>query len=384
LTIALGGAGDDTIFGGMHNTSTLYSLVTNNGNDTLEGGDGNDFLYNAGGSASIGGGGDNDTIFAGFGDDILDGGTGADYMESADGSDVFFVDSALDQVVNDGAGTDIVMSTINFDLTTDVQGTDDIENLTLLGTAATGTGTSEANTIVGNDVANSLYGGGGVDRIEGGKGNDLVQGGGGDDALFGGATIDTAVFNGSFADATLSAGANYTAIVTNATGGQDTLTGFELLAFGDEIIDLRSFASTASVTAQGTRAEGRTLTAEFTNVDGTIDQTTVAYQWTRDGTAIAGATSASFILTQADVGTDVQIVTSFNNIFGFGEGLTSAPSTLIANVNDVPTGVVVITGTATEDQILTADASAVADTDGLGAFSYQCCAAASGLRVQKR
>src|SRR4029079_16737142 len=51
--------------------------------------------------------------------------------------------------------------------------------------------------------------------------------------------------------------------------------------------------------------------------------------------------------------------------------LTSDDTAAVANVNDDPTGAVVITGTVTEDQVLTADTPAIADNDGLGAFSYQ-------------
>ena len=40
-------------------------------------------------------------------------------------------------------------------------------------------------------------------------------------------------------------------------------------------------------------------------------------------------------------------------------------------VNDAPTGSPVVTGTTTEDQVLTADTSGIADADGLGSFSYQ-------------
>jgi hypothetical protein len=41
------------------------------------------------------------------------------------------------------------------------------------------------------------------------------------------------------------------------------------------------------------------------------------------------------------------------------------------NINDPHTGAVVIAGDATEDQVLVADASAIADVDGLGSFGYQ-------------
>jgi hypothetical protein len=43
----------------------------------------------------------------------------------------------------------------------------------------------------------------------------------------------------------------------------------------------------------------------------------------------------------------------------------------VANTNDAPTGVPTITGTATEDQVLTLNTSAISDADGLGEFSYQ-------------
>ncbi|WP_413700515.1 DUF4347 domain-containing protein [Psychromonas sp. KJ10-10] len=40
-------------------------------------------------------------------------------------------------------------------------------------------------------------------------------------------------------------------------------------------------------------------------------------------------------------------------------------------INSAPTGNVLISGTATEDQVLTADTSAINDVDGLGTYSYQ-------------
>ena len=43
----------------------------------------------------------------------------------------------------------------------------------------------------------------------------------------------------------------------------------------------------------------------------------------------------------------------------------------MANVNDAPAGLPTITGTATEDQTLTASHQRISDADGLGAFSYQ-------------
>ena len=50
--------------------------------------------------------------------------------------------------------------------------------------------------------------------------------------------------------------------------------------------------------------------------------------------------------------------------------VASGATAPIANVNDAPTGLVAISGSATEDQTLTAS-NTLADLDGLGAISYR-------------
>jgi hypothetical protein len=55
---------------------------------------------------------------------------------------------------------------------------------------------------------------------------------------------------------------------------------------------------------------------------------------------------------------------------GTAEAVTSSASAAIAGVNDPHTGGASITGTATEDQVLTA-VSTLADVDGLGTLHYQ-------------
>ncbi|MCP5143388.1 MAG: hypothetical protein H6978_01035 [Gammaproteobacteria bacterium] len=62
---------------------------------------------------------------------------------------------------------------------------------------------------------------------------------------------------------------------------------------------------------------------------------------------------------------------SYQDGQGFNESLLSTGVGPITAVNDTPIGLPVITGTATEDQTLTADTSGIADVDGLGSFSYQ-------------
>ena len=55
---------------------------------------------------------------------------------------------------------------------------------------------------------------------------------------------------------------------------------------------------------------------------------------------------------------------------GTSESVLSAASAAVTNTNDPVSGAVSITGTATQGQVLTADASGLSDPDGVGAFSY--------------
>jgi hypothetical protein len=76
-------------------------------------------------------------------------------------------------------------------------------------------------------------------------------------------------------------------------------------------------------------------------------------------------------LGDADVGALIQARVSYTDLNGTAESLLSAAAGPVLNVNDVPTGAPVVTGTPTEDQTLVADLSAIADADGLGAFTLQ-------------
>ena len=60
---------------------------------------------------------------------------------------------------------------------------------------------------------------------------------------------------------------------------------------------------------------------------------------------------------------------SYTDAQGASESSTSAATGTVANVNDDPTGSVTISGTATEDQVLTA-ANTLADEDVLGTITY--------------
>jgi hypothetical protein len=97
----------------------------------------------------------------------------------------------------------------------------------------------------------------------------------------------------------------------------------------------------------------------------------INYQWQRNAVNIAGATASTYTLVIADVGTTISVVASYTDAHGTAESVSSAGVGPITNVNNPPVGVPTITGTVTEDQVLTADTSGISDADGLGAISYQ-------------
>ena len=135
--------------------------------------------------------------------------------------------------------------------------------------------------------------------------------------------------------------------------------------------DRLNSAPTGSVTITGTVAEDQTLTADTSGVADADGLGTFSYQWKRGGADISGAASSTYVLVQDDVGETITVTVSYTDGGGTAESLTSAATGAVANVNDSPTGSVTITGTATQDRTLTANASGVADEDGLGTFSYQ-------------
>lgn len=138
-------------------------------------------------------------------------------------------------------------------------------------------------------------------------------------------------------------------------------------------------APVGTVSVAGTATQGQVLTASnnLTDADG-IPSTgagAVAYQWKADGTAIAGATSASLTLAQAQVGKAITVTASYTDSLGAAESSTSTATSAVANVNDAPAGAVSITGTAELGKVLTASNS-LTDADGIpatgsGAIAYQ-------------
>jgi Ca2+-binding RTX toxin-like protein len=217
------------------------------------------------------------------GNDTLDGGAGADTMNGGADNDTYFLDSS--DVLSDSGGTDTVITAVS-GLTLGAGQLAGIENLTLIGAAASGTGSSVANVMVGNAVANTLSGAGGIDELHGGAGNDSLLGGDGadeiygddgDDVIFGGEGVDF-IIGGAGSDTmtggTLVTGDNDAGLGNNfvfdtspLSGDIDTITDF--CAGRDDIwLDPAFFAvfanpasSTSPVANPTTFLSGATLAA---------------------------------------------------------------------------------------------------------------------------
>jgi hypothetical protein len=87
-------------------------------------------------------------------------------------------------------------------------------------------------------------------------------------------------------------------------------------------------APTGSVTISGTAKQGETLTATNTLADAD-GIGTITNQWKRAGTAISGATSDSYSLVQADVGSAISVTASYTDGGGTAESVTSSPTSTV-------------------------------------------------------
>jgi Ca2+-binding RTX toxin-like protein len=221
------------------------------------------------------------------GDNILNGGAGADLMQGFGGNDRYYVDNALDQVIEaSGGGTDILLTSVSYTLSDGMF----VETLATTDMAATGaidlTGNSLANALSGNAGANVLNGGGGNDTLVGLGGADTLQGGGGNDSLIGGLGADS-LSGGTGADLFR---------FDSALGGGNVDTILDFAAADDNVLlDDAVFTGLAA----GALAAGAFVTgAAAADADDRIiyDSTTGALLFDVDG--VGGAAAIQFATLQ--------------------------------------------------------------------------------------
>ena len=176
---------------------------------------GGDHILIGAGAKSVMAGSGNDIIVVGAQSTAgtmlsINGGDGADIMVGGAGNEIYYVDNINDKVTEAvNGGTDRVIASVDYILDQNV------ETLTLTGTAETGVGNELDNIITGSTGGNVLYGG---------AGNDTLQGLGGADRLEGGDGIDRALYKSSAASVVIDLAAG-TAHGGDAEG--DALVGIE-------------------------------------------------------------------------------------------------------------------------------------------------------------
>lgn len=124
---------------------------------------------------------------------------------------------------------------------------------------------------------------------------------------------------------------------------------------------------TVSPSISGTPTVGEVLTG----ADGTGGGTIAGRAWYADGAPIAGATSATFTLTSAQVDKRIQYFVTRVDSTGGRRTDASALFGPIASDAAPPTGTVSITGTTTEGQTLTADLSLVSGATSTAVTWYR-------------
>ena len=161
-------------------------------------------------------------------------------------------------------------------------------------------------------------------------------------------------------------------IFTDNRSHQETLTSAATAA----VEPRPNSPATGAPTISGTAQVGETLTAEtsaIADADG-MSGAVFIYQWLADDADIAGATSDTYTLVDADLEKAVKVRVIFTDNRSHQETLTSAATAAVEpRPNSPASGAPSISGTAQVSETLTVDTSGIADADGLtnASFAYR-------------
>ncbi|MDP2579341.1 hypothetical protein Q8W37_05310 [Shimia thalassica] len=186
-----------------------------------------------------------------------------------------------------------------------------------------------------------LTGGAGYDRIWGLDGDDTLIGGTQHDTLVGGDGSDVVVINDLSINAVIennpSSYWGENGFIVTTADGIDYIAEVELFQFNDQTLTVAQMAiianntaPTGAITLSGAANVGETLTAVSTLADAD-GLGPFSYQWMRGTEEIAGATSDTYTLVDADEGADILVRVSYTDQLGAEEGVSSA-SVLVEGV----------------------------------------------------
>ena len=245
-----------------------------------------------------------------------------------------------------------------------------------------GTGNDTLFGGIGND---QLWGGAGQDEIFGDAGDDTLSGGAGDDALYGGTGANAFLLTMGMGDDTVFGyveGQDSIDMSELTTTQQDAVTestnadGHRVLTLSDGSTltlntDAVNSAPVGSPVITGTPRQGEVLSADSSGLSDPDGIGAISWVWTRDGVPIPGATSASYVPTQDDVGHVIGLTASYTDDGGTSETVAAAATTPIENANDPALGTVSIVGQASVGRTLRVETSLLEDADGVGVLSWQ-------------
>jgi VCBS repeat-containing protein len=162
---------------------------------------------------------------------------------------------------------------------------------------------------------------------------------------------------------------SYSIDVIATDDGTGTLTDTQAVTVS--VADVND-APVGAVSITGKNSEEEVLTATTTTLSDDDGLGSLSYVWMRGGTAIDGATAATYTLTRDDIGSQITVEVSYTDGSGNAESVTSEATSIITEINHDATGDLVITGTAADNSTLTLDTSAIADQNGIvdGSYNY--------------
>jgi hypothetical protein len=298
-----------------------------------------------------------DWVQSGSGNDSLNGGVGADTLIGGAGNDTYVVDNSGDFVVeNAGGGTDTIQSFLTYSLV----GLANVENLTLTGSAANGTGNSGNNVLTGNGVNNVLSGGDGNDTLNGLAGIDTLIGGKGNDIYVVDTITDVITENAGQGTDTIQSSVTFTLAVAALANIENlTLTGASAINgtgnSGNNVLTGNSGNNTLTG-GGGSDTFNGAGGADILTGGSAIDVLTGG---AGADTLTGGASNDKFVFTSlAD-----SLVTGYDVISDYTAGeQIDAPSSVAAAVLSASIGTVTATGPLTAAIITAANLPLVANT----------------------
>jgi Ca2+-binding RTX toxin-like protein len=343
----IGGGGGDSLSGGNgtdladYGSSVLAVNVTINGNANTDGDAAGDTLS---GIENLQGSANNDTLTGDSGVNSIHGGNGDDLVQGLGGADTLIGGAGIDTLTyaNSAGAVNVTLNAASGNTGNDAAGDviSEFENLT---------GSTGNDTLTGDGGANIISGLAGTDTINGGLGNDTLIGGAGADRIDGGGGIDLADYSG-----------NGTAVNVNLsdasteTGGEalgDSLTGVENLLGTTGNDTLTGDTLAGGNVLDGGAGTGNDILAGLGGADTLIGG---AGTDTADYTASASAVNVNLSDAATETGGDAagDTLSGMENVTGSSTGNDTITGDGQANVLSGLGGADTLTGNAGNDTLL--------------------------------